>query len=232
MDVLAPFRQTGSPLSVNGSTTVRSPFRSRVLVLALALLAPFVVLAAPAAYTGEAPVESQSDEDRAAALKAALANVFVEQSGERDIVARGDVAKAVQQAERYVLQYQYRRGDTARYQLVAQFDSAAVDSILQRSGAGMPAGDEGVADAPSEATVWIGGINNADDYANVVAYLARNNFVRSAQPTYARGDGMLVRLSLTGGLARFLDAVGLERVLAVAAGAKVEGADAALALTR
>lgn len=211
---------------------MRSLTRSLVLALVLVLLAPLAALAAPGAYTGEAPVASQSDEDRAAALKVAFAEVLVAQSGDSGILARGDVAKAVQQAERYVLQYQYRRGDAARYQLVAQFDSASVDAILQRSAVGAQSAEDGVADVPAEATVWIGGINNADDYARVVAYLARSNFVRSAQPVLARGDGMLVRLSLNGGLARFLDAAGMERVLGVAAGAKVEGADAALALAR
>lgn len=85
---------------------------------------------------------------------------------------------------------------------------------------------------PSEATVWIGGINNAGDYARVIAYLGRNNFVRSAQPMQARGDGILVRLSLSASLARFLEAAGMERTLGVVgAAANVGGVDATFVLT-
>lgn len=212
---------------------MRSLIQCRVLVVLLAWLAPLAAFAAPGSYTGEAPVNSQSDEDRAGALKTALAGVVIAQTGDSGVLARGDVAKAVEQAERYVLQYQYRRGgEDSKFVLVAQFDGAAVDQMLQRLGFGASGATAGAADAPSEATVWIGGINNADDYARVVAYLARSNFVRSAQPMQARGDGMLVRLSLSSGLARFVEAVGMERVLGpVGTGATVDGADAVLALT-
>lgn len=208
--------------------------RLRVFALVLLLLlAPLAGQAAPSGYTGEAPVASQSDEDRVEALKAALASVVVERSGDSALPARPDVAKALAQAERYVLQYQYKRGSaddgSARLILVAQFDSVAVDRLLQRSGAG---GAETAAapEAPAEATVWIGGIRNADDYARMIGYLGRSNFVRSAQPLRARADGMLVKLSLATDLAHFLDAVAMERTLGVDASAKTDGADAVLAL--
>lgn len=213
---------------------MRAFFPLRAIVFLLALLASAAAPAAPSSYTGEAPVNSQSDEERSGALKTALANVVAVQTGDSGLLARPDVAKAVEQAERYVLQYQYRRGDDsgAKYLLVAQFDSTAVNQMLQRLGLG-PAGaqTEVAAEAPSEATVWIGGINNANDYARLVGYLARNNFVRNAQPVEARGDGVLVRLSLVSGLTRFLEVVAMERTLGVVAGAKVEGVDATLALT-
>ena len=65
----------------------------------------------------------------------------------------------------------------------------------------------------------------------VMAYLARNNFVRTTEPLRARGDGMEVRLSLTTDLAHFLDVLGMERTLGVVSGAPpVEGTDATLAL--
>lgn len=205
----------------------------RAIVFLLALLASLPAAAAPGSYTGEAPVNSQSDDDRAAALKAALANVIVAQS-EGAAPASADIAKAVEQAERYVLQYQYRRGGEggAKYMLVAQFDGAAVSRILRRLGVGGDGAETDAAEEPSEATVWIGGINNAGDYARVIAYLGRNNFVRNAQPLQARGDGMLVRLSLAASLARFLEVIGMERTLGVInPGAKVDGVDATLALT-
>lgn len=202
-------------------------------VLVLALLAPLPVIAAPGSYTGEAPVNSQSDEERSEALKSALANVIAAQGADGAARAPADIAKAVEQAERYVLSYQYRRGSEggAKYMLIAQFDGAAVNRILRRLGLGAAGVEEEAVDVPSEVSVWIGGINNANDYARVIAYLGHNNFVRNTQPLQARGDGVLVRLSLSASLARFLEAVGMERTLGIVnTGAKIDGVDAALAL--
>ena len=212
-----------------------------VLPAVLAMLFTLVLaqgaLAGPATYTGEAPVNSQADEERTEALKTALANVVIDITGDSGVLARSDVAAAVAKAERYVLQYRYRQntGDSgARLVLVAEFDTTAVDQMLRRLGIGNAgtAGEVAAEDAtPSEASVWIGGIRSADQYARVIAYLGRNNLVRSAQPLQARGDGMLVKLSLVTDLKRFLDAVTMERTLSVVnASPPVEGVDATLAL--
>ncbi|MEP7042665.1 MAG: DUF2066 domain-containing protein [Dokdonella sp.] len=211
----------------------------RLLGFALLLLIPLAASAAPGSYTGEAAVNSQSDVERAEALKTALANVVISQTGDSGVLARSDVSRAVAQAERYVLQYQYRRnpgnGDdgSAKMTLIAQFDSNAVDQLLRRLGIGAGSADAAAAaEAPSEATVWISGIRNANDYARVIGYLGRNNFVRNAQPVAAHEDGVLVKLSLATELAKFLDAVGMERTLGVVnAPAKAEGVDAMLALS-
>jgi hypothetical protein len=218
-------------------TDVRFPVPLRVFALALAVLAPLAHAFGPASYTGTAPVNSQSDEERSEALKTALANVVVAQTGDSAVIARPDVARAVAQAERYVLQYQYRpnSGDdaAAKLTLIAQFDSVAVDKMLQRLGIGAPAEQAAASETPSEASVWIGGIRSADDYARVIGYLGKNNFVRAAQPLRAHGDGMLVHLSLATDLAHFLDAVGMERTLAIgSASAASDGADATLALVQ
>ncbi|HEY0180254.1 MAG TPA: DUF2066 domain-containing protein [Dokdonella sp.] len=218
---------------------MRSIAAWRVLGFALAWAATIACAAAPAAYTGQAPVESQSDQDRADALKAALGSVVVERTGDPGVLARADVAKALAQAERYVLQFQYRPNPGAdaapKFVLVAEFDSSAVDAMLQRLGLGEPSGAAGAvaSDAAVDASVWIGGIRDADDYAHVIGYLAKNNFVRGAQPMRARGDGMLVKLTLATDLAHFLDVVGTERTLSVVGAATpADGADATLALAR
>ncbi len=115
---------------------------------------------------------------------------------------------------------------------MVEFDAAAVDKMLQ----GLGLTSAGIAGAPidatpSEATIWIGGIHSADDYARVIAYLAKNNLVKSAQPRQARGDGMLVKVSLVTDLKHFLDAVAIERQLSVVNGSPpVDGIDATLAL--
>lgn len=204
--------------------------------LILALLASLAIAAAPATYIGTAPVNSQSDADRTDALKTALANVVIAQTGDNGVIARADVAKAVAQAERYVLQYQYRPGtgadEAAKWTLVAQFDSAAVDRMLGQLGLGGTA-QAALPDAPSEATVWIGGITDGTDYLRVLGYLSKSNFVRQVQPSAARADGIKVTLALATDLAHFLDALGMERVLSVDAGAvRVDGIDATLALAR
>jgi hypothetical protein len=227
---------------------IPSPGRRHV-ALASALAAPVFALllaafapnarAAPPTYTGEAPVNSQSDEERADALKTALANVVIQQTGDPGVLSRSDVASAVGKAERYTLQFRYKQNPAAadgagpKLILVAEFDSAAVDDMLQRLGLGAPGavGSVPVDATPSEATVWIGGIRSAEAYAHVMAYLAKSNLVRSVQPREARGDGMLVRLSLATDLRHFLDAVGMERTLSVVnAAPPVDGVDATLSL--
>lgn len=202
-----------------------------MLFMAMPALAP----AAPSTYTGEAPVTSQSDDERAGALRTALANVVIQQTGDPGILARSEVASAVAQAERYVVQYQYRGnppGAEAPLTLVASFDSAAVDAMLGRLGVGAESVAPGALDTPSEATLWIGDIRNADDFLRVMAYLERSNFVRGVEPLQAAGDGMLVRLALATGLARFGDALALERVLqpATATAAPADAADAVFSL--
>ena len=201
--------------------------------LVLLLMMAGAAWAAPSTYTGQSPVNSQSDDDRTAAMKTALAEVVVRQTGDPGVLARADVASAVAQAERYVLQYQYRDNHAAdeggaRMILVAEFDSAAVDHMLQQLGL-TEREPSAAAMVPSEATVWIGGIRNGDDYVHVMAYLSRSNFVRSVQPIQAQGDGMLVQLSLATGLASFLDAVEMERTFTQGS-TPVEGAQASLIL--
>jgi hypothetical protein len=209
------------------------------LMIAFAALAPSPANAGPATYTGQAPVNSQSDDERVEALKTALANVVIEQTGDAGVLARSDVAAAVAKADRYVLEYRYKPNPSdpdstgPRWTLVAEFDSAAVDQMLQKLGLGeFASGTAAPVDTtPTEATVWIGGIRSAEDYARVVGYLGKSALVRSVRPQQARGDGMLVKLSLGTDLAHFLDAVGMERTLAVVSAAPpVDGVDATLAL--
>lgn len=207
------------------------------VVLLSAVIAPLCHAAAPATYTGEATVVSQADAERNEALKTALANVVIEVTGDSGVLARSDVARAVGEAPRYVLQYQYRRGSASDgtqpgLVLVAQFDRVAVDGMLRSLGlaaAGDTAG--GVVAEPSEAAVWISGIQSASDYARALGYLDRLDLVSSAQPVEARGDGVLVHLSLTTDLGRFLETLGPGEPLSVTnASPPVDGVDATLAL--
>jgi len=209
-----------------------------LVALAFAVFAPAPVRAAPPTYTAEAPVDSQSDDDRLEALKIALANVIIDQTGDAGVLSRSDVAAQLARADRYMLQFKYRQNPGAadtgapKLTLSVEFDAAAVDKMLQALGLA----SAGVAGAPIDATpadvtVWIGGIRSADDYVRVIGYLAKSNLVKSTQPRQARGDGMLVRLSLATDLKHFLDAVSMERQLSVVNGSPpVDGIDATLAL--
>jgi hypothetical protein len=204
----------------------------RCLGCVLALLAGGLAGAAPSTYVGRAPVNSQSDEERGSALRTALANVVIEQAGDSGVLADPDVARSVGQAERYVLQYSYERnpaGDGAPLVLVAHFDAGAIDGMLQRLGLGAYAGLPQVPEVPTEATAWVTDVRNADDYARVLSYFSRNNFVRGVQPVQARDDALLLKLSLSTDLAHFVEIVALERTLAVAP-APIDGADTVLTL--
>jgi hypothetical protein len=230
MDSPARFGQTGCPILLS-ATPVRTLMLLRTFGLALALLACGLAAAAPATYVGRTPVNSQSDDERSSALRTALANVVIDQSGDGGVLAP-DVAKSVAQAERYVLQYSYERNaleDGAPLMLVAHFDAASIDRMLQQHGLGPYAGLPQVPEVATEATAWVGDVRNADDYARVIAYFTRNNFVRAVQPLQAQGDALLLKLSLATDLAHFVEIVALERALAVAP-TPVEGADTALTL--
>ncbi|MGA9341985.1 MAG: DUF2066 domain-containing protein [Rhodanobacteraceae bacterium] len=215
---------------------VRNLLPLGVLLILLAAALPPARALAPASYTGEAPAASQSEADRDAALKAALAGVVEKIAGDAGIVSRPDVARAIEQAPRYVLQYQYRR-DTATdvtapgLILVAQFDQSAVDSMLASLGIGEGRAPVPMLATPIDASLWIGGIESADDYARAVGYLDKLEFVRSANPMRVRGDGMLVHVTLTTDLSSFLAALNSDGTLGVVNGSPpLDGVDATLAL--
>lgn len=236
-----------------GDPSAPSPARRQAHCLQPALLVHVVVfllalgsaplLAAPSTYSGEAPVASQSDTERAGALKSALADVVIRLSGDSAILARGDVARAVGAAEKYMLQYRYR-SDTAtdettgvarqRLMLVAEFDSSAVDRMLAGLGIG-PGGSEIAPSAdvaPVEKHLWISGIHSASDYARSLGYLNRQALVRQPRPVEASGDGILVRLTVSGDFNRWLGTLDQDGVLHVnSASPPIEGVDATLELS-
>lgn len=237
-------RHGSNPACSGGADRAHGIASTRWLALALILLVamvPLPVRAAPSTYSGEAPVNSQSEAERAEALKSALAEVVIRLSGDSGILARGDVAKAVAEADKYVLQYRYRRdaavdeasgAATIKLVFVAEFDSVAVDRMLAGLGFGGTGSTAAVDTTPSEQQVWISGIRSAADYARGLGYLSRQTMVRQSWPVEARADGVLVHLSLSGGLARWLQMVDQEGVLRVnSASPPLEGIDATLVLS-
>jgi hypothetical protein len=208
-------------------------------ILLLVLTTP--IMAAPTTYSGEAPVASQSESVRAGALKTALADVVIRLSGDPGILARGDVASAVGEAEKYVLQYRYRSDTTTddatgavgqRLVLVAEFDSNAVDRMLAGLGLAGTGSAVAIDMAPARKRIWLSGIHSAGDYARGLGYLSRQPLVRQSWPIEARGDGILIGIEFAGDFSRWLSLVDQDGVVQVnSASPPVQGIDATLALS-
>ena len=211
-----------------------------VRVIALIFLACIGTVHAAGLYTAQVPVASQSDEDRAEALKAGLSQIMVRVSGEPGVLAKPEVAKALGQAERYVQQFQYQQDivteggqPQVRLTLVAQFDRDAVDRLVNGTGAAAasaPAETAGTAQAtPGVYHLWIGGVRSAQDYARAVGALTGSDLVRDVQVELARGDGMQLRLASSVSLQRLLDSLNTGGVMRVTnAAPPVDGIDALL----
>jgi hypothetical protein len=224
---------------------VRSRFAG-ICICTLALIAISWSTGAGAGglYTGQVTVASQSDAERAEALKSALGEVVVRVSGDKGILARPDVAKAIADAERYVQQFSYQQEviteagqPQVRLTLVAHFDRDAVDRLLRNVGspkdsAPPPEGQAAAADAtPGSYRVWIAGVRSPQDYARLIGALSGNEFVREVQVELARGDGVQVRLTTAASLSRLLDNLSAGAVIRVAnSKPPVDGLDALLDL--
>jgi hypothetical protein len=79
--------------------------------------------------------------------------------------------------------------------------------------------------------VWISGLHSALDYARVFEALGRNDLVRDFAPEQARGDGVLIKMTLNLGLDRWLSYLPSEGPLRlVNAQPPIDGVEAMLAL--
>ena len=181
-------------------------------------------------YTGEVPVNSQSEADRNEGLKAALAQVFTKVGGDASVLARPDIAKAVAEASRYVQQYQFTPDvATSRLMLSAQFDRDAIDQLLGNAGTKSGDAAPAVVDTkPQSYRVWVRGVGSADAYARLVGTLSRNDLVRGVQAEQARGDGVELKIDTVGPLQRVLDSLGNGPIRVANAKPPVDGVDALL----
>jgi uncharacterized protein len=102
----------------------------------------------------------------------------------------------------------------------------AVDRTRGRSGGGVE--ERRITDA----RVWISGIASAQDYARLFEILGSSELVRSFQPESARGDGLLLKLTLNLALDRWLSYLPADGALRVVSSAPpVDGVEATLALS-
>jgi hypothetical protein len=240
IDVRTAIGQTGGvnrPTDIAVSAVLRC---LAALVLVLASLSPAPSRAGTSLYTGQVPVNSQADGERAEALKSALAQVVVKLSGDSTVLTRPGVAKAVAGAERYVQQYQYTQDTTdagqppSRLTLVAQFDHDAVDQLMRNLGLVHGGGDSSAQPAAEVQSgtyrVWVSGVNSAEDYARLIGSLSRNELVRSVRAEQARGDGVQLKLDVNGPLPRLLESLGPGPVHVLNAKPPVDGVDALLGM--
>lgn len=196
--------------------------------LFLALLAR-PLSAAPFTYTGEAPVASQDDDERAAGLRRALAGVLASQAGDETLLQREEATAALDRAGELMLQYEYRRnpGGDPPLLLVVQFDGEAVERLLQ----GLQGGPQ-PASGPVSVRLRVSGIHGSDDWLRLAGYLRRHNLVRSLQPQAAAGDALVLELELVTGFDRFVDALAIEHTLEPHPGPPPDDVDAAFVLAR
>ncbi|MGA9335745.1 MAG: DUF2066 domain-containing protein [Rudaea sp.] len=216
----------------------------RCFALCLCVLAWFPAGRAADLYSATVPVASQSDTDRADALKTALAQVVVGLTGgDNAVLARPEVSQAIGDAVKYVQQFQYTSDvvtnggqPQVHLNLVAQFDRNAVDKLLadlglSQAGGGQTQTAQAAVDIkPQVYRVWIGGIKSALDYATAVGALTGNNLVRSVMAEQARGDGVELQIEVTGQLQRLLDSLPGSGLRVLNAKPPLEGVDALLGM--
>ena len=134
--------------------------RWKACIFTLALSLAPILAGAAEVYTGSAPVATQSDRDRANALRAALGQVITQAAkGDATVLRRPEVARALARAERYARSYSYQAGAASvdakkpgmKFQLVAQFDAAQIDALLRDQAAAPAAANAPVASNPASA---------------------------------------------------------------------------------
>lgn len=216
------------------------------LLLFAPLVAPLAAVAS-GTYAGSAPVVTQSDEDRAPALRAAFSQVIGKLAGNPAVLTRPDVVRALGRADRYMQSYGYETGgEPPHLQLVVQFDRTGVDALLHDlnldapDAAAAPAATPNApntpnapgapaAAAPGSFRLWITGLRSAEDYARLVGSLAGNDQVRALHVEQAHGNTLQVRIDARGPLPALLDALAATRLAHVSnAQPPVAGVDALL----
>lgn len=112
--------------------------------------------------------------------------------------------------------------------LAAVLVAGAETAVDRTRGRGSPAAEER---RITTAKVWISGLQSAQDYARLFETLGGNDLVREFQPEQARGDGLLLKLTLNLALDRWLAYLPPDGILRVVnAAPPIEGVEATLAL--
>lgn len=92
------------------------------------------VCQAAAGYTVSTAVPSKAESVRLTAWRAALAELLVQHSGNRDVGSLPVIQSALDQSARYVMRYDYAEGDGEGLVLNTVFSRTGVQAVLQSAG--------------------------------------------------------------------------------------------------
>ena len=205
------------------------------------------VPAAPQAspYSATVPVAGTSDEQRSAAIAAALTQVL--QQNSPGFTPSADM---LANASGYVRNYHYRRAASgAGLELQVDFDPGAIGRLVAQGG-GAPAtagstaangpassatpggaGASGTAAASGTGMLWVAGLDSTHAFASLMSLLRGDDQLHDVVPVGANGDGVLLQVGYSVPLATVIAALEAPNGHLAQAAQAHPGADASLQWT-
>lgn len=200
--------------------------------------APATAPASP--YSATVPVAGTSDDQRSAAIAAALTQVLQQVSPgfapSPDMLAN---------ASGYVRDYHYRRAASGTgLELQVDFDPGAVGRLVAQGGAPPATGataangapSSGIASAPGvpasgTGTLWVGGLDSTHAFAALLSLLRNDEQLHDVVPIGANDDGVLLQVGYSAPLATVIAALEAPNGHLAQAAQAHPGADASLQWT-
>ena len=200
--------------------------------------APATAPASP--YSATVPVAGTSDDQRSAAIAAALTQVLQQVSPgfapSPDMLAN---------ASGYVRDYHYRRAASGTgLELQVDFDPGAVGRLVAQGGAPPTTGataangapSSGIASAPGvpasgTGTLWVGGLDSTHAFAALLSLLRNDEQLHDVVPIGANDDGVLLQVGYSAPLATVIAALEAPNGHLAQAAQAHPGADASLQWT-
>lgn len=200
--------------------------------------APATAPASP--YSATVPVAGTSDDQRSAAIAAALTQVLQQVSPgfapSPDMLAN---------ASGYVRDYHYRRAASGTgLELQVDFDPGAVGRLVAQGGAPPTTGATAANGAPSSAiasapgvpasgtgTLWVGGLDSTHAFAALLSLLRNDEQLHDVVPIGANDDGVLLQVGYSAPLATVIAALEAPNGHLAQAAQAHPGADASLQWT-
>ena len=208
---------------------------------AQAMPPPAAPAAAPASpYSATVPVAGTSDDQRSAAIAAALTQVLQQVSPgftpSPDMLAN---------ASGYVRDYHYRRAASGTgLELQVDFDPGAVGRLVAQGSAPPATGATAANGAPSSSiasapgvpasgtgTLWVGGLDSTHAFAALLSLLRNDDQLHDVVPVGANGDGVLLQVGYSAPLATVITALEAPNGHLAQAAHAHPGADASLQWT-
>lgn len=162
-------------------------------------------------YSATVPVANTGDAARDAALSSALSQLLMQVAPS----VKPD-AGTLAQAPGFVRTYKYRRAATGGgLELQVDFDPGSIQHLVKGMGGSVASsgasddnggsGSDGTEQSTStqggSGTLWVGGINDAQDFASLLATLRQSSKLHNVTPVGAQNDGVLLQLDYDAPLA-------------------------------